>query len=80
MPRTGRPTKLTPEVQKKIVDALSAGNYFEVACEYAGIVVMGLSGSLPRARAYLPSQPFPWIGRNVHGTNYQCGAGAPTTS
>jgi hypothetical protein len=33
----GRRTKLTPEVQKKIVDALSAGNYFEVACEYAGI-------------------------------------------
>jgi transposase len=36
MPR-GRRTKLTVEVQKKIVDALSAGNYFEVACAYAGI-------------------------------------------
>jgi transposase len=32
-----RPTKLTPEIQKKICDALNAGNYFEVACEYAGI-------------------------------------------
>lgn len=33
----GRPTKLTPEVQKKIVDAIRAGNYKEVAARYAGI-------------------------------------------
>lgn len=32
-----RPTKLTPEVQQKICDALKAGNYFETACEHAGI-------------------------------------------
>ena len=32
-----RPTKLTPEVQTKIVQALTAGNYFETACQYAGI-------------------------------------------
>lgn len=33
----GRSTKLTPEVQKKIVDAISSGNYAEVAATYAGI-------------------------------------------
>ena len=32
-----RPTKLTPEVQKKIVTAISSGNYYEAACRYAGI-------------------------------------------
>jgi alpha-galactosidase/6-phospho-beta-glucosidase family protein len=34
---TGRPTKLTPEVQDKIVTALRAGNYQETAARYAGI-------------------------------------------
>lgn len=34
---TGRPTKLTPEIQERIVEALQAGNYQETACEYAGI-------------------------------------------
>jgi hypothetical protein len=33
----GRPTKLTPERQAKIVEALRAGNYFETACASAGI-------------------------------------------
>jgi hypothetical protein len=33
----GRRSKLTPEVQEKIVQALAAGNYFEVACRYVGI-------------------------------------------
>jgi hypothetical protein len=33
----GRPTKLTPEVQDKIVTALRAGNYQDVAANYAGI-------------------------------------------
>lgn len=33
----GRKTKCTPEVRKKIVDALKAGNYAEVACRAAGI-------------------------------------------
>jgi transposase len=34
---SGRPTKLTPEVQKRIIDALRAGNYVETAAAYAGI-------------------------------------------
>jgi transposase len=38
MPRgRGQPTKLTPERQQKFIDALSAGNYLEVAAHYAGI-------------------------------------------
>lgn len=34
---TGRPTKLTPDLQKKITDAVRAGNYIETAAAYAGI-------------------------------------------
>lgn len=33
----GRPTKLTPELQRKLCDAISAGNYYEAACGYAGV-------------------------------------------
>ncbi len=35
--RGGRPTKLTPEVQERIVSAIRAGNYAQVAARYAGI-------------------------------------------
>ena len=38
----GRPTKLTPEVQKKIVDMISAGNYVETAASYAGVSKVSL--------------------------------------
>ena len=33
----GRLSKLTPETQKTLIDALLAGNYIETACTYAGI-------------------------------------------
>ena len=33
----GRPSKLTPEVQEKIITAIRAGNYAQVAAVYAGI-------------------------------------------
>ena len=33
----GRPSKLTSEVQQKICDAIKRGNYYDVACEFAGI-------------------------------------------
>lgn len=33
----GRPSKLTPEVQDRIVQAIQAGNYIEVAAQYAGV-------------------------------------------
>ena len=33
----GRPEKLTPDIQKKLADALKAGSYIEVACQWVGI-------------------------------------------
>lgn len=33
----GRPTKLTPKVQKRICDAIRAGNYIETAAAFAGV-------------------------------------------
>ncbi len=32
-----RLSKLTPDTQNRIVEALTAGNYFDASCEYAGI-------------------------------------------
>ena len=37
MTRGGRPSKLTPAVQEKIITAIRAGNYAQVAAVYAGI-------------------------------------------
>jgi len=37
VPRTGRPTKLTPETQTKIVNLLRAGNYVETAAAFCDI-------------------------------------------
>ena len=34
---TGRKSKLTPQLQQKIVDVIAAGNYHHVAARYAGI-------------------------------------------
>ncbi len=33
----GRPTKLTPEVHERIVQAVKAGNYVQSACRFAGV-------------------------------------------
>lgn len=33
----GRPEKLTPEVQERLVQAVRAGNFYEAACGYARI-------------------------------------------
>jgi hypothetical protein len=33
----GRPTKLTPEVQQKIISALQSGNWLETAAAFAGV-------------------------------------------
>jgi len=35
--KQGRPTKLTPELQKEIVDLLKMGNYIETTCAVVGI-------------------------------------------
>lgn len=34
---TGRPTSLTPEVEKRVLEAIKAGNYKATACKLAGI-------------------------------------------
>jgi len=39
MPTTkgrGRPSKLTPQVRQKLLEAIRAGSYYEPACAYAG--------------------------------------------
>ena len=33
----GRPSKLSPEVQERICNAIRAGNYYRAACRYGGI-------------------------------------------
>ncbi|MBA7484339.1 hypothetical protein ES707_19864 [subsurface metagenome] len=40
--KTGRSTKLTPELQKKICGIVAKGNYFSTACEISGIAVSTL--------------------------------------
>ena len=35
--KMARPSKLTPEVTKRLTEAIRAGNYYEAACAYAGI-------------------------------------------
>jgi hypothetical protein len=36
-PKTGRPSKLTEDVQNKIVQAIQSGNWLETASAYAGV-------------------------------------------
>lgn len=45
----GRPTKLTPEVQDRIILSLRAGNYLETACKANGITKATLYNWLDRA-------------------------------
>jgi transposase len=51
-----RRTKLTPEIQTAVIDALSAGNYLETAAQYAGIHPATLFRWLDRGRAALESE------------------------
>ena len=37
MPKNGRPSLLTDEVQRKVCDAVAAGNYYQAAAAYAGV-------------------------------------------
>src|SRR5207237_775595 len=53
MTKRGRPTKLTPEVVKRIVDSIRAGNYLENSAAYAGIWKVTL---------------FDWLRRGNHQT------------
>jgi len=54
--RIGRNTKLTPEVQKKIVNLITAGNYVETACGAVGVSHASFYNWLERGRQ--GEQPF----------------------
>lgn len=47
----GRPTKLTADVQARIVEAINAGNYQETAAAYAGIAPAAFYAWMSRGRA-----------------------------
>lgn len=47
----GRPSKLDSDVKKQLVDAISAGNFIEVACEHAGITKMTFYNWLDKGEA-----------------------------
>lgn len=47
----GRPTKLTADIQQKIVSALTAGNYQETAAAYAGVARATFYNWLARGQA-----------------------------
>jgi hypothetical protein len=51
----GRVTKLTPEVSKKITDAIRAGNHLNVAAQYAGVGPATLQEWLMRGRGEHPT-------------------------
>jgi transposase len=48
--KSGKPSRLTPEVSAKIEQALRAGNYMETAAAYAGIPRSDLYAWLKRGR------------------------------
>lgn len=48
--QAGRHSKLTPKVQEKIVSAIRAGNYAQVAAKYAGIGVSTYYNWLQRGK------------------------------
>ena len=57
--RVGRPSKLTPEVRQKVLTALKAGNFREVAAGYAGIAPVTLDTAIADGnRAALAAEPL----------------------
>lgn len=53
----GRKSKLTSEVQEKVVQALQGGNYFNTACRYAGISPGTGWSWIERGEAENPKRP-----------------------
>lgn len=56
-----RPSKLNPETQQRIVNALEAGNYFDAACEYAGITATTGYRWMARGKAELERRDNPRV-------------------
>ena len=67
------PVKLTPEVEKRLLDALEAGNHVEVAVQYAGIsrrtfylwLKWGREGDNPRLREFYEAVQKARVGAEV---------------
>ena len=57
----GRPTKLNPDVQKRIVDAVATGNYYEAACGYAGVSYQSLRNWIQRGEAAKSGPYFDFV-------------------
>lgn len=53
---TGRNTKLTPDIAKRICDAVRAGNYASVAARYSGVSEGTLSQWIQRGRGEHPTR------------------------
>lgn len=54
----GRRTKLTPEVQDRVLSAVSAGNYLETAAQYAGIDASTLRRWVVKGEAAGAAEPY----------------------
>ena len=55
--QVGRVTKLTPEVSKRICDAVRAGNFVSVAARYAGVSEYTVHEWIQRGRGEHPTLP-----------------------
>jgi transposase-like protein len=53
-----RPTKLTPEVQDRIIQAVTAGNYLETAAQYAGIDGSTLRRWVAKGESDTSAEPY----------------------
>lgn len=56
--KAGRPSKLTAEVQDKIVRAISTGNWLETACAYAGVDSSTVRRWIAKGEAEDAEEPF----------------------
>lgn len=54
--KVGRVTKLTPEVSKRICDAIRAGNFISVAARYAGVSEFTVHDWIKRGRGEHPER------------------------
>ena len=56
-----RRTKLTPDMQARIINALEAGNYFDASCEFAGITERTGHNWMKRGREELERRESPRV-------------------
>lgn len=82
----GRDFKYSPEIHKKIIEALRAGNYVQVTCDYAGIdtatfykwMKRGEKGQKPFDQFFSAVREAQAQGEMKHVVNIdRCGLGRP---